>query len=161
MATVAIAALLSNAPVKAEEEPSVTPYRPTVSNPAALPEPGWLDVEIGFNLNGIYSTNFGGHTVDLNLNATRLGAIEPGTGRTQWGWATSISRPLNEQWNVAAELSGISRQGAPVENQALFAVGYSLSKRVVLDAGFTRGLSLAAADHSYFFGVSSLLDKIR
>lgn len=33
----------------AEELPSVTPYRPTVSNPAALSQPGWLEVEVGFN----------------------------------------------------------------------------------------------------------------
>ncbi len=29
------------------EEPSATPYRPTVSNPAALPAPGYLEVEFG------------------------------------------------------------------------------------------------------------------
>lgn len=29
------------------EEPSVTPYRPTVSNPAALSVPGWLEMELG------------------------------------------------------------------------------------------------------------------
>ncbi len=31
----------------AAEEPSATPYRPTVSNPAALPAPGYLELEIG------------------------------------------------------------------------------------------------------------------
>jgi hypothetical protein len=30
-----------------ESEPSATPYRPTVSNPADLSEPGWLEVEFG------------------------------------------------------------------------------------------------------------------
>jgi len=34
-------------PVRAEE-PEVTPYRPTVSNPAELSEPGWLEAEIGW-----------------------------------------------------------------------------------------------------------------
>jgi hypothetical protein len=29
-------------------EPSATPYRPSVSSPAALSEPGWLDMEIGW-----------------------------------------------------------------------------------------------------------------
>lgn len=31
----------------AAEEPSATPYRPTVSNPAALPVPGYLELELG------------------------------------------------------------------------------------------------------------------
>lgn len=31
----------------AAEEPSATPYRPTVSNPADLPLPGWLEFEAG------------------------------------------------------------------------------------------------------------------
>lgn len=30
-----------------EREPTATPYRPTVSNPADLSEPGWLEVEFG------------------------------------------------------------------------------------------------------------------
>jgi hypothetical protein len=30
-----------------DQEPSVTPYRPTVSNPADLPVPGWLEGEFG------------------------------------------------------------------------------------------------------------------
>lgn len=31
----------------ADEEPSVTPYRPSVSTPAALSAPGWLELEAG------------------------------------------------------------------------------------------------------------------
>ena len=31
-----------------ETEPAATPYRPSVSSPAALSEPGWLDVEFGW-----------------------------------------------------------------------------------------------------------------
>jgi hypothetical protein len=30
-----------------ESEPAATPYRPTVSNPADLSEPGWLELEMG------------------------------------------------------------------------------------------------------------------
>lgn len=33
------------------DQPSVTPYRPTVSNPAALSEPDWLEMETGFSHN--------------------------------------------------------------------------------------------------------------
>lgn len=52
-ATAAIAAALllasSGAFADADDsaEPSVTPYRPTVSNPADLPAPGWLEGEFG------------------------------------------------------------------------------------------------------------------
>ncbi len=35
-------------PAISAEEPSATPYRPTVSNPAALPTPGYAEVEAGF-----------------------------------------------------------------------------------------------------------------
>ena len=37
----------ANARADEEQEPSVTPYRPTVSNPADLPVPGWLEGEFG------------------------------------------------------------------------------------------------------------------
>lgn len=32
----------------ADDDPSTTPYRPSVSSPAALSAPGWLEVEAGF-----------------------------------------------------------------------------------------------------------------
>jgi hypothetical protein len=32
----------------ADDAPAATPYRPTVSNPADLSEPGWLEVELGW-----------------------------------------------------------------------------------------------------------------
>lgn len=38
---------LSATPIAAEE-PRTTPYRPTVSNPAELPLPGWIDAELGW-----------------------------------------------------------------------------------------------------------------
>jgi hypothetical protein len=238
---------------QAEEDASVTPYRPTVSNPAALSAPGWLEMEAGiarqspgdgsrrtslpyqmkyafspdfgillggdarvmqtdaegnglrgagdtqlllkhrwglgegedapalglewgvksptarsglgsgktdYIVNGIYSAELGGNTWDLNLNATRLGAWDEGSGRTQTGWATTLSRPLDARWSIAGELSGTARRGVARETQALFAVGYALSKRVVLDAGFAVGASRAAADRSIFFGVSFLVEKL-
>jgi hypothetical protein len=32
----------------AGDEPSTTPYRPSVSTPAALSAPGWLEIEAGW-----------------------------------------------------------------------------------------------------------------
>ncbi len=255
-AFILLSGLMASGPIYAANEVSVTPYRPTVSNPAALPEPGWLEVETGLNrqkqpdgsrqtslpyllkyafspdfgillggdahvrkidangkhlsgmgdtllmlkhrwalgegddapalglewgiqsptakselnsgsgktdylINGIYSTQIEGNTIDLNLGATQLGIHETGSSRTKWTWASTISHPLNENWSIAGELSGTARHGSPPENQALFAVAYNLSKRVVIDAGMSVGLSNAAADHNYFVGVSFLLEKLR
>jgi hypothetical protein len=43
----AVATLALCAGAWADEAPSVTPYRPSVSTPAALSAPGWLEVEAG------------------------------------------------------------------------------------------------------------------
>ena len=43
-----VAALLGATAARAEDsEPAATPYRPSVSSPAALSAPGWLDMEFG------------------------------------------------------------------------------------------------------------------
>lgn len=236
----------------AEEPPAVTPYRPTVSNPAALSQPGWLEVEAGWNgskasdnssrgnlpyllkfafsdrlgvllggdayieqtdptgeslrgagdtllllkqkwtpdnvdntalgleygfksptakeglgsgttdylVNGIYSAELSGNTLDLNLNLTLLGDAQVGEGRQQWGWATTWSRSLNDSWGVAAELSGSVRQGTDAASQFLGALSYAVNRRVVWDAGFTAGISPAAPKWSVFAGVSVLAAKL-
>lgn len=41
-------ALVSQAALADDAEPSTTPYRPSVSTPAALSAPGWLEIEAGF-----------------------------------------------------------------------------------------------------------------
>lgn len=43
-----VSALAGNNSVWAGEEPGVTPYRPTLSNPADLSVPGWLELEMGW-----------------------------------------------------------------------------------------------------------------
>ena len=43
----ALAALMGGVAAVAVDAPSVTPYRPSVSTPAALSAPGWLEVEAG------------------------------------------------------------------------------------------------------------------
>jgi hypothetical protein len=52
--TVAVcAALFLATDARADDDaPSVTPYRPSVSTPAALSAPGWLEVEAGVNSTG-------------------------------------------------------------------------------------------------------------
>ncbi len=235
----------------AVEDVSTTSYRPTVSNPAALSAPGWLEVEMGMHqqlpgdgsrqtslpyllkyavspdfgillggdahvtltdadgtrtrgqgdstfllkhrwglgsgdeaglewgfksptaisglgsgktdyiANGIYSTRVGAHTLDVNLNATRLGAVEAGTGLIRWGWAAALSHPLDAHWSLSAELSGAARRGTTADNQMLVAMAYAPNNRVVIDAGMAVGLSHAAVNRTCFIGVSFLLQKFK
>ncbi len=219
------------------EEVSVTPYRPTVSNPAALSEPGWVELETGvaaqngkdgsrqrslpyllkyaftsdfgvllggdafvsqiapdntrisgggdttlllknrfalsddpaaalgceygfksptaatglgsgksdFVLNGIYSRVIGKHSLDVNLNVTKLGDTSAGGSAYQYGWASAVSHPVNGKWGVMAELSGIARQGALPQNKLLLATSYEWSPSLVLDTGLAAGISSAVA----------------
>ncbi len=232
----------------AENEPSVTPYRPSVSTPAALSAPGWLEVELGgqhatgagipsrssvpytlklaftpdwgvriggeawvrqddgsgsriagfgdtsvivkrrfaideasaFGLEGgvvaptgrkgisqskpsqtanaIYSADMGAYHTDLNINATRLGTIDPGTGRVQAGWAAALSRQLTERWSVVGELSGTHRTNLAGTTQLLMATSCNVGKAATIDAGFAR--STRDATWSYFAGITFLAAKL-
>ena len=42
---------LASAARAADDEPTTTPYRPSVSTPAALSAPGWLEIEAGWQHN--------------------------------------------------------------------------------------------------------------
>jgi hypothetical protein len=234
------------------EEPSVTPYRPTVSNPATLSQPGWLEVESGwldsvapdnstrgslpytlkvaftenfgvmlggeayvdqtdpmgarqtgvgdtflllknkwqagedtdsafgleygfkvptaknnlgsgktdYLVNGIYSTELSGNTIDLNLNMIELGYVQPGQARQQFGWAAAWSSQIDSTWGIAAELSGYIDRGTAPGNQFLAAVNYAMSRRVVWDTGFATRISQAGPKWSLFAGVSILVGRI-
>lgn len=240
-------ALVMAPAARADEGPSATPYRPSVSTPAALSAPGWLEVEAGWQhdraddpvrrdslpyslklaftpdwgvrvggigwlretdadgtrrsgggdtaivlkrrfgldlasafgvelgasiptarsglgsghrdvgINGIYSSDFGDawHT-DLNLNLTRLGGADEGASRWQQGWAAALSRSLDGPWGLTAELSGTRQRGADSTAQVLVSASYALSRRLVLDAGASRGLNRATSDWSAFTGLTFL-----
>jgi hypothetical protein len=47
-AAIGVFLIAASLPAFSAEEPSATPYRPSVANPAALPVPGYLEVEAGF-----------------------------------------------------------------------------------------------------------------
>lgn len=115
----------------AAEEPSATPYRPTVSNPADLPLPGWLEFEAG----GL---------------RTRGGEL-----------ARRDSFPyLFDRWTFGAEVSGTTRHGVSDTAQFLVAASYGYSKRVVFDAGAAFGLNRASPDWALFAGVTVLLGRL-
>jgi hypothetical protein len=229
------------------EEPQVTPYRPTVSNPAALSAPGWLELELGwlgskggdvrredsvpyllkyafdedwglllggslyvrsvnfsgsiedgygntsftlkhrmpagnaefgveltvnapagslggskpdYVLNGIYSTGLGPWQLDFNIGATRIGDPDPGAGRVQAAWAAACSRPINDKWGWALEVSGAAQHRTSSKQQILTAATYSVSRRMVLDFGFALGLDAAAPDQQLFAGATMLLGQL-
>jgi hypothetical protein len=244
-------ALALSAAARADDLPTVTPYRPSVSTPAALSAPGWLEVEAGVqnsraddparrdslpyslklaftpdwgiriggdavvhqvgadgtvlsgggdttvvlkrrfavteasafglelgaklptaraglgsgrtdvDLNGIYSSDFAEnwHT-DINVVATHTGGVDAGVGHWQKGWATALSRSLNEQWGVVGELSGTAQTGNASTAQALIAASYSVSRAVTLDIGVSRGLSPASGGWSAFSGITFLLAQL-
>jgi len=106
-----------------------------------------------YSLNGIYSQDLGSVHMDANLNATRLGGYEPGSGRVQTGWSASFSAPVNARWGATGELSGTRRSGVDNTAQLLLAASYSPNKRLTLDAGVARGLNRASPDWLFFSGV--------
>jgi hypothetical protein len=105
-----------------------------------------------YTLNSIYSQDFANLHMDANLNATRLGAVEPGASRTQIGLSTAFSMPLSQRWSGIGEISGARRGGVPSTAQILAAVAYAPSKRLTIDFGFTKGLNSASQDWSIFSG---------
>lgn len=233
-----------------DEAPAVTPYRPSVSTPAALSAPGWLEVEAGllrdrgsagaqrdslpytlklaftadwgirlsgdawvrqtdgsapslrgmgdssvvlkrrfaidetsafgleggatlttgrrgigsehsdYTVNAIYSADLGDWHTDLNLSGTRVGDIDPGSSRRQWGWAASLSRALTERWGVVGEFSGTRQHGTEATGQVLMAASYNVSKSLTLDAGFARSLRSGVPDRQLFAGFTVLGPRI-
>lgn len=231
--------------------PAVTPYRPSVSTPAALSAPGWLEVEAGVQstqavdpvrreslpytlklaftpdwgiriggdalvrqrsadgssvrgggdttivlkrrlavndasafglelgvkvptartglgsghsdagVNGIYSADFAGSWhADLNLTATHVGEVDRGIGRWQKGWATALSRNLNEKWGIVGEWSGTHQAGSGSTSQALVATSYSVSPAITFDVGVSKGLTAASGGWSVFSGVTFLAARL-
>lgn len=110
-------------------------------------------------INTIYSQDIGQVHMDLNLNLTRLGAWDPGTGRNQAGGAAAFSVPVSERWGAIAELSGAHQRGAPGTAQLLLAATYQPNKRLAVDIGFARGLTTASPGWSLFTGVVVPLAK--
>lgn len=106
-----------------------------------------------YSINGIFSRDIGSLHLDMNLNATRLGAYDPGSGRSQSGLSASFAAPLAEGWGLNWEWSGTRRRGADSTAQLLLAATYSPNKRLTLDAGVVRGLNRATPDWALFTGM--------
>lgn len=112
------------------------------------------------SLNGIFSRDLGAVHMDANVNATHLGASDPGTGTLQKGWAASFSTPVSARWGATAEVSGTRLRGAPATAQLLLAATYTPTARLAIDVGMARGLTAASPDWSLFSGLVVPLGKL-
>lgn len=113
-----------------------------------------------YTVNTIYSRDLGPVHMDANLNALRLGVVDVGTSRTQWGASASFSTPLSEHWGITGELSGTRRSGAEHGSQVLAALSYSPSKLLTIDFGVARATRPTPATTSLFAGVVFPLAKL-
>ena len=248
--TTLAAGVARGADTAADDGPAALPYRPSVSTPAALSAPGWLEVEAGlqhqhdgpaarrdslpvtlklaftadwgvrvgsdawvrardadqrdsgfgdtgivvkrrfavdeqqafgleagvvvptagrgigsgsgkadYGVNAIYSADFGAWHTDLNATATRVGAVGAGSGRVQWAGAAALSRSF-DAWGVVGEVSGSRRSGETSSRQLLGALSYSVSKRLVVDAGMARSLRSGPPQWSAFTGFTWLAMRL-
>ena len=228
-------------PARAADAPEVTPYRPSVSNPAELSTPGQLELEFGglhekkgsaradslpylfkfaftkewgvllggdahvwkrdeegmrehgvgdtsitlkrafiiddarafglelganiptakstlgsgkadYKLNGIYSQDIRRLHLDINLNATRIGAPEAGSSRVETGLAAALSNEFSKNWTGVVEWSGTRRSGTQSTAQVLAGVAYNPDKKYSIDVGFVKGLNGATPDWAFFTG---------
>jgi hypothetical protein len=106
-----------------------------------------------YTVNTIYSRDLGPVHMDANLNATRFGAVELGSARTQFGASTSFSVALSERWGLTGEVSGTHRDGAGNGLQFLSALTFSPSKRLTFDVGVARAVRPRPATNLVFAGV--------
>ena len=113
-----------------------------------------------YAVNTIWSHDFGAVHMDTNLTATRLGAFDAGTSRTQIGGAAAFSTPLTEQWSIVGELSGTHRQGADSSVQLLGAFTYSPTKLITFDIGVSRSPHPTPVTTAVFAGVVFPLAKL-
>jgi hypothetical protein len=127
---------------------------PTASRNLGIGKPEWL-------ANGIFSTDLGAMHLDLNLGEVHGGEQPGGVSHWQTTWAAALSTSLTDRWGTAFELSGAHQRGMATQSQALVALSYGVSPRLVLDAGGAYGLTRAAHDRSFFAGATLLIGRLR
>lgn len=123
-----------------------------VALPTARPPIGSGRTDWGINT--IASFDYPGIHVDVNAAGARLGAVEAGQGPWQGAWAIAISHPLNDQFGITGEVSGIVQRGTSAQSQGLAALNYNVSPALVLDIAAAVGLSRAAPDWQLMAGMT-------
>lgn len=112
----------------------------------------------------LFSRDMGPHHLDVNLLETWLGrGPQDGGGRVRQPAATaSLSRALTEAWSLTGEvyaIGGTELNPRVVSN--LWALGYKVSSRLVLDVGLDLGLTRGAQKVSLFAGLTIGLARFR
>lgn len=126
---------------------------PTAHHDLGAGKPQWL-------ANGIYSRDLGAAHLDVNFGVAHAAQHDAGTSAWQHSGAAAISWSFSPVWGGALEISGAQQRGAGTQSQALAALNYNLSPRVVFDAGLARGLTHGAHDRSVFAGATVLLGRL-
>lgn len=100
----------------------------------------------------LVSKDFGKLHADFNLLQTWVGQVG-GPRIRQPAAALAFTLPLSGPWGLGAELYTIGASAAgPRTLATLWNVSYQVSPRLVLDAGFDRGLNNEAARWNYYCG---------
>ncbi|MEO8309931.1 MAG: transporter [Caldimonas sp.] len=113
-----------------------------------------------WGVNAIYSGDFGAWHADVNVAATRLGAVEVDVARTQSLFVAAVSRSLGDRWSAGAEVSATRQRGAEHTSQLLVGTSYAVSPRLVLDVGASRSLRSGPPSWSVFSGFTWLATRI-
>ncbi len=148
---------LPNGPLGIDEAVQVTWKVPTASASNGLGS-GQPDVLLMLLL----SRDFGAFHADFNVLATWLNHEAPRLRGSEPAGSLSVSRALDEQWSLTGEIyaiDGPSGSDAIVSN--LWAIGYKVSTRLVLDGGVDIGVSHTAPKISVFAGLTVGMARFR
>lgn len=100
----------------------------------------------------LVSKDFGKLHADFNLLQTWVGQVG-GPRIKQPAGALAFTLPIAGPWGIGAEIYAIGASDAgPRTLATLWNVSYQVSSRLVLDAGFDRGLNSDAARWNYYCG---------
>jgi hypothetical protein len=123
-----------------------------VTLPTARPPIGTGGTDWGVNT--IASFDYPGVHVDVNIGGAQLGVVDAGQGPWQGAWAIAASHPLDEQFGVTGEVSGLVQRGTSAQTQGLMALNYNVSRALVLDVAVAAGLSRASPDWQVMAGMT-------
>lgn len=97
LAATALLALAPSTALAAEDEPAAVPYRPSVSTPAALSTPGWIEIETG-----VMHEHDGGPASRDSIPATVKLAFSP-----DWGVRLGADAWVRQRDDAGHRASGI------------------------------------------------------